>query len=284
MKSDFKIAVLLTCHNRRDKTLSCLDSLSQASLKPGHKLDVYLVDDGSTDGTGEAVKNRFPEVNVVQGDGSLFWNQGMRLAWNTATQKAKYDFYLWLNDDTLLSSLALIELFDCYLEAMDKDKRPAIVVGACESFSGSNEFSYGGRNESAPVVPNGDLQGCEYINGNVVLVSRDIYDVLGNLSNDYTHAMGDIDYGLRAITAGYNCYSTRAYVATCPRHSSIPGWKDPKVSLAKRWKLSHSPQGLNLREYIRFRRKFWGHLWIKYALLAYMKVLFPRIYSKISRL
>lgn len=284
MKSHFKIAVLLTCHNRRDKTLSCLHSLRQASLTFDHRMDVYLVDDGSTDGTGEAVKNNFPEVHVIQGNGNLFWNQGMRLAWGTASQTAKHDFYLWLNDDTLLSPFALTELFESYQEAVSRDGQPAIVVGACESFAGSNEFSYGGRNDSGSIEPNGDLQGCKYINGNVVLVSRSIFETLGNLSNDYTHAMGDIDYGLRATTAGFNCYSTKGYIATCPRHSSIPGWKDPKVPLSKRLKLTHSPQGLNLREYIRFRQKFWGYLWIKYALLVYMKVLFPRIYSKITKL
>ena len=229
------------------------------------------------------MKNSFPEINVVQGDGNLFWNQGMRLAWDTASRKEEYDFYIWLNDDTILSQFAFTELFDCYQESLEKDKQPAIVVGACESSAGSTEFSYGGRNESGAVIPNGQLQTCKYINGNIVLVPKAIFEKLGNLSNDYTHAMGDIDYGLRATASCYNCYSTKLYVAACPRHSDVPGWKNPNIPLTKRWRLVHSPRGLNLREYNRFRRKFWGYLWIKYALLAYMKVLFPRIYSKISR-
>ncbi|WP_296622946.1 glycosyltransferase family 2 protein [Marivirga sp.] len=283
MESKFKIAALLTCHNRRDKTLLCLEALSHAALMPGHKLDIYLVDDGSTDGTGEAVKSNFPEVNVIQGDGSLFWNQGMRLAWNTASQKAEYDFHLWLNDDTMLSSFALIEVFESYQEASDKDKQPAIVVGACESSAGSNEFSYGGKDDSGPVVPNGKLQICTYINGNVVLVSKAIFEKLGNLSNDYTHAMGDIDYGLRAIQAGFICYTTRKYIAVCAKNDGIPAWCDPQTPISKRWKLMNSPTGLNLKEYNTFRRKFWGWRWTIYTIKAYLKALMPGVYNKANR-
>jgi len=284
MESNVKIAALLTCHNRREKTRLCLEALFRAVLRLDHKLDVYLVDDGSTDGTGETVAQFFPEVNVIQGDGSLFWNQGMRLAWNTASGKDDYDFYLWLNDDTILNAFALTELFDCFQKVLEADKQAALIVGACESSEGSREFSYGGRNDAGPVIPNGELQTCKYINGNVVLVPKAIFEKLGNLSNDYTHAMGDIDYGLRAGASYFSCYSTTQYVAACPRHNSVPDWKNPEVPLARRWRSIHSPRGLNLKEYNRFRRKFWGHLWIKYALQAYMKVLIPRIYSKISRL
>lgn len=78
------IAVLLTCHNRREKTLSCLQSLFGATMPEGYKTEVFLVDDGSTDGTGEAVEKCFPQVTVIQGDGNLYWNKGMNLAWKNA--------------------------------------------------------------------------------------------------------------------------------------------------------------------------------------------------------
>ena len=53
-----QIAVLLTCYNRKDKTLRCLKSLSDTFLLSGvdHKVDVYLTDDGCTDGTFNAVR------------------------------------------------------------------------------------------------------------------------------------------------------------------------------------------------------------------------------------
>ena len=81
------IAVLLTCHNRKDKTLLCLKALyDQEGLNSDYLIEVFLVDDASTDGTAAAIKDKFPLVNIIQGNGYLFWNQGMRLAWKTATK------------------------------------------------------------------------------------------------------------------------------------------------------------------------------------------------------
>ena len=79
------IAALITCHNRKSKTIACLERLFQQALPLGVLLKVYLVDDGSTDGTAEAVREKFPSVSVISADGSLFWCRGMRLAWKHAS-------------------------------------------------------------------------------------------------------------------------------------------------------------------------------------------------------
>ena len=41
-----KIAVLITCHNRKEKTLKCLRTLYSQTLPAGAEISVYLVDDG----------------------------------------------------------------------------------------------------------------------------------------------------------------------------------------------------------------------------------------------
>lgn len=281
MNSSCNIAVLMTCHNRREKTLRCLKSLFAASFRPEDSFDVYLVDDGSTDGTGEAVKQDFPDINLIEGNGSLFWNQGMRLAWETASRKKNYDFYLWLNDDVVLEDFVFIEMLECFREINQYNNESAVIVGACQSSANSNEFSYGGRTDLGEVIPNGSLQPCKYINGNVVLVPNKVYEILGNLSGDYTHAMGDIDYGLRVQLAGMSCYTTKRYVGICPRNTEAPGWKNPRVPLSKRLKSVYSPNGLNLKEYIIFRKKFWGHRWVVFVIKAYLKVIFPNLYTKL---
>ena len=207
--SPTNIAILITCHNRKEKTLSCLQSLAAAKIPDNCQLQVYLVDDGSTDGTSDAVTLHFPQVKTIRGNGQLFWNQGMRLAWDTASATRSYDFYIWMNDDTQLNNFAICELFENYQEIRQTTNQPAIITGACESHPGSHLFSYGGKTDSGPVIPDGKLQTCQYINGNVVWVPRPIFEELGNLSPDYTHGMGDYDYGLRAQKAGYRCYNTK---------------------------------------------------------------------------
>lgn len=276
------IAVLLTCHNRKDQTLECLDKLFKIHLPEGFELTVFLVDDGSIDGTGIAIERSFPEVNVIKGIGNLFWNQGMRLAWKKASETKDYDFYLWLNDDTILDKDGLVEILNTYTQAKIFEQNEVLITAACRAVLGENKFSYGGRNETGPVIPNGELQKCKYINGNAVLVPKIIFKVLGNLSKDYTHGMGDFDYGLCAAKKGFKCYTTKNFVATCSPNLGIPGWCNPENTFKKRWKLLHSPLGLNIKEYNKFRKKFWGKKWMIFAIKAYSKMLSPKLYNKIS--
>jgi len=278
-----KIAIIITCHNRKEKTLECLGSLFNNSLPVYVSISVFLVDDGSTDGTKEAVESNFPIVKVIQGSGSLYWNQGMRLAWETAASEYDFDFYLWLNDDTLLIKTAIQELYESFNHICDQDNEEPIIAGACKMGINNEGFSYGGRTESGPVIPSGLIQCCKYINGNVVLVSKKVYKRLGNLSNDYTHAMGDFDYGLRAINEGFRCYTTREYIGICPTNE-ISDWCNPAVPLRKRFSLFNSPLGLNYKEYIIFCKKFWGWKWILFSIKAYAKVIAPRFYSQLSRI
>ena len=284
MENSQSIAVLITCHNRKENTLLCLHSLFQVSLPKGYCIKVFLVDDGSTDGTSKAVNTSYPKVHITQGDGGLYWNKGMRLAWLSATKVRDYDFYLWLNDDTILDKNAIIELIGTYSEVLARDQEASVVSGACREGSNKEVFSYGGRSESGPVIPNGKLQACTYINGNAVLVPKIIYDKIGIHSSDYTHGMGDFDYGLRALGAGFYCFTTRSYIATCSSNKGVPAWCNPQTSLLKRLKLLYSPLGLNIKEYTVFRKKFWGWKWVVFTGKAFAKALSPSVYKRISNL
>ncbi len=275
-------AILITCHNRREKTLKCLNALFNVNLPDFLSFDIHLVDDGSSDRTGEVVKNTYPQINVITGSGSLFWNGGMRLAWKTAAKQKDYDFYIWLNDDTMLFSSAITELFDSFYEAYAKEGKPAVIVGSCQSDSDLSEFSYGGRTDKGPVIPNGKLQKCKYINGNIVLISNEIYKRTGNLSGEFTHTMGDFDYGLRATKNGFESYITKGFVAVCSPNPGKPAWCNPEIPIKERWKSLHSPTGLNIKEYIVFRKKHWGLKWIVYALKVYINFFCPKIYSYVS--
>lgn len=279
---NYQTAVLLTCHNRRDKTLKCLEALYNSNKELNNlDLKIFLVDDGSTDGTSSLVSKHYPEVILIQGDGSLFWNQGMRLAWEKAIEFANFDYFLWLNDDTIIDKNALQILLATDNTIRDRSEL-RLITAACRANNESNIFSYGGRTDLGPVIPNGEIQECRYVNGNLVLVPNSLFLKIGNLSNHYTHGIGDNDYGLRCIEAGGKCYTTAEFIATCPPNEGIPGWCNPSVPLRKRWKLFHSPRGLNIKEYNFFRKRFWGRKWLLFAVKAYLKVLFPKFYTIIK--
>ena len=274
------IAVLLTSHNRKYYTIECLENLFNQDLKEGYHLDVFLVIDGSTDGTKVAVSQKFSSVNIIEGDGNLFWNQGMRLAWKRAQRNNEYDFFIWLNDDTILRKGALEELLSIYIEATSNNEE-SIVVGACKDLK-LNQFTYGGRDDSGPIIPNGKLQKCKYLNGNIVLISKKVFSRIGYLSKNYTHAMGDIDYGLRALKSGINIYSTKKYIAFCSKHQHAPSWCNPKKNIIQRWKNFNSPKGIYLKEYKIFIKTFWPNKYRSFILKAYLKFLFPKFYGFIK--
>ena len=172
------IAVLMTCHDRREQTLGCLGLLMR-QLKPDDR--VFLVDDGSSDGTAAVIAAQYPNVVVVKGDGSLYWAKGMHKAWETAVaDRQDWDGYLWLNDDTELWSDAIARLL-----AVNAGDR--IVVGELENAKG--EIVYGTRS--------GGL-----FTGNCVLVPRKVYERIGMICGDYSHAWADSDYAMMAQRAG----------------------------------------------------------------------------------
>ncbi|MDI1307715.1 MAG: glycosyltransferase family 2 protein [bacterium] len=226
-----KIAVLLTCHNRRVKTLQCLEALyAQQGLNDDFFIEVFLVDDASTDGTATAIQIQFPSVNIIQGDGNLFWNRGMYLAWQTAVAAKEFDYYLWLNDDTFLRDNAIKILM---LETFEK----AIVCGATQSIA-NQKATYGGfrKKPDRLLLPNGTFQECDYFNGNCVLITKKAYDLVGNLDPVFHHAVGDFDYSLRAKKLGVQLYVAPAFIGICENHTDLPKWRSPSVSLFNRIK------------------------------------------------
>ena len=273
------IAILMTCFNRRESTLACLESLFAQNEQYPRSVQVILVDDGSTDGTGDAVKKTFPAVRVLPTEGNLFWNGGMRVAFAEAL-KGDYDFYLWLNDDTILFPHALDMLLRVAV-MLEKEGRKAIVVGStCNAETGKR--SYGGvwqqrrwlRNTLVSVEPKSDQsQACDTMNGNCTLIPREIVRTLGNLDPAFTHSFGDMDYGFRARRAGFSVYITPSYLGSCADNSKAGTWRDASASLGTRWKHLSSRKGSPFREWSIYCRRHLGPLWPLYAVSPYVKVI-----------
>jgi GT2 family glycosyltransferase len=279
----FNIAVLITCHNRRAKTLACLEALSQ-QVAQDHRIGVYLVDDGSTDGTGEAVQKSYPQVKVLPGSGNLFWNGGMHLAF-AAAMKSDYDYYLWLNDDTMLYPQALTTLLksSAQLIAQGRDsttEHRAIVVGSVQDPQ-SGRLSYGGVVRSSGwhplkfegVEPGDEIKPCDTLNGNCVLIPRSVVVAIGNLDPSFVHSTGDLDYGLRLGQQGGSVWIAPGFLGSCEfnplRHQA---WEESGLTMRERWHKINQPRGLPIREWKVFAHRHAGRLWRFYWLLPYVRL------------
>lgn len=272
-----KIAVLLTCHNRKEKTLQCLLSFYDATKPNDTQFDFFLVDDGSTDGTTEAVKSKFPNVNIIKGSGNLFWNRGMHLAWKKALDYNEFDYYIWLNDDVIINTKGLTTIIN------DAKEMPnSIICGVLQSAIEKDRITYGGKNiEGKFIEPTGKPLSCKYINGNMVLIPNRIVKNIGILDPFYPHAIGDYEYGLRAIKAGFQCFISSYFIGLCENNPSLPKWCLSNVKFKDRLKSLYSPLG-NSHPYYFFSYEYKYHgllVALKHYLTIHLRVFFPKLWK-----
>lgn len=256
-----RIAVLMTCYNRVDTTLECLRLLFAQKMPEGHSFDVWLVDDASPDGTGEKVKAAYPQTNIIHGTGKLFWCKGMRLAWDKAAAAQDYDYYLWLNDDAMLVEDALASLVS------DCEKTQSVVVGTFASDKRFSEVSYGATKR----LPTGQPIIAEKpMNGNLVLVPKDVFRKVGPICGRYHHQYGDYDYGKTLQRKGLVFYASSRFSGICPqqpqRYLHLQG-----LGIWKRLALLGNPKGYDLHDAFLFSLRNKG-LWHSFATVIHVMV------------
>lgn len=215
-----KIAVLLTCHNRQTKTKRSLSSLLRSFVyyykkekKEEINMEVFLTDDGCTDGTVESVQavlsDKLP-LHIIKGDGALFWAGGMRLCWKEAMKRhIEWDYYLLLNDDVELMDNMFDELFTAESFAVKHFGQEGLISGITCDSEDCTVITYGGdvwKNRflgtTMRLKPSGMPQICDFTNANILLVPKKVVDTIGIFYEGFKHGKADYDYSNTARKAG----------------------------------------------------------------------------------
>jgi GT2 family glycosyltransferase len=254
-------------------TLRCLEAFfSQVFRANPPELEAVVVDDGSTDGTGDAIEAAFSAAQLIPADGTLFWARGMQLAEARAVAD-RPEFVLWLNDDVRLDATAAERLLATAAASSD-----AIVVGALLD-PDTKAVTYSGVRLSrwhplrTRLVEPGDRPlEADTFNGNVVLVPRPVYERVGSIDGSFSHGQADFDYGLRARRAGFRIVVAPGTFGTCRRGGPQGTFDDTTLSLRRRWQLVQSPTGLPMRSHARYLRRHGGRLWPFFWAAPYVKL------------
>lgn len=300
-----QIAAILTCFNRREKTILCLKSLFEALDNynegcPNREIDitVFLTDDGCTDGTTAAIlsefSNKLQKIHILKGTGGLFWAGGMRFAWSTALKyKNDWDFFLLLNDDVALLPNCIYELMCTHEFSLKHKGKAGLYSGITYSTTEPHVLTYSGciwlnkTTGKMKMLGEADVpQLCDVTNANILLVDRSVYEKIGIFYDGFIHGGADHDYSFQANKSGFPVWVTASCCGFCDNdHDSLQEEKQKLLSMSfkERYKYFHSPVH-SIQDYIIGTKRRAPQRWIIAAIGRYMNLYCPHIYYFLSDL
>ena len=282
-----EIAILITCFNRREKTLACLHDIYNSDKCEDINFDIFIVDGGSSDGTYESILQMYPQVHIKKHQ-DLYWAGGMRKAWELASNYKNYDYFLLLNDDTHLYSYSINELLKADQYSLSYYKKHGIYIGSTQN-SKMTKITYGGRKlqkwghlKNYIVFPKENTyQLCDLGNANIMLVTKEAYNIIGSFNQVYTHGIADYDYTLRARKANIPVLVLPTYLGTCDNdHDNSWNYKLP---LIQRIKFLYSPKGFAYNEYLYYIKTFFPQHYITEASKLWIRTLIPWVWNKLKQ-
>jgi Predicted glycosyltransferases len=235
-----KIEIVIPVYNRRDTTLQSLRSLSRIN-KDGLNVHIIIVDDGSTDGTSEAIEREFPEVQIIKGDGTLHYAAGTNRGIEAAL-KNEPDYIVCMNDDTVVHSEFLQRMLKtakanprsvvgALLLLWDQPHRVFQVAPHWDTFKGGWQHP---DDLTAFTVPQTAFE-VEGIVGNCVLYPVEVIREVGLMDEKrFPHGWGDIQYTVKMRKAGWKLLiEPKAYVWNEPNTYPKPLHTMPKKEILK---------------------------------------------------
>ncbi len=186
--------IIIPVFNRKRYTLPCLARLAWTATRDDWR--IVVVDDGSTDGTAEAIRAEYPHVVIVPGTGSLYWTGGIALGMTKAKELGATEL-VWLNDDSEPTMNCLIQLADEV-----RANRRLIVAPVFES--AREKFTLGVKNFRPVPILDG-LAEADTLAGNLIVMPMEVMDSIGVPdANRWPHYGGDSSYTRQAHHAGFD--------------------------------------------------------------------------------
>ena len=206
------LSIIIVNWNTEDLLRQCIASLVENLGELSH--EIYVVDNGSSDGSAEMVRNEFPQAHLIENKKNL----GFARANNLAMRVAAGRFFLLLNSDTVVKTGALEGL----LKTMEND--PSIGIAGLQLLNGDGTLQnsicsfpsllteltnksllrllfpakYPGKEHKITTPIEVDA-----IIGSCMLVRREAVDAVGVLDEEYFFFFEETDWCARMQKAGW---------------------------------------------------------------------------------
>lgn len=194
---------IIPVHNRKEVTKHCLEYLDAQDYP---SIQIVIVDDGSTDGTGEYLARcARRNLTVLKGDGNLWWGGAMRVGMKYVADLARdSDYLLMLNDDVHIDPDYVSSMVGCSLAnnsavvgSVQRDEKTREMIGCgyqIDFFSmrisplvtvdaNTTIHAFPGR---GLLIPWGCVRKVGYVNSRL-----------------FSHYLGDIEYTQRLVESGF---------------------------------------------------------------------------------
>jgi GT2 family glycosyltransferase len=209
------ISIIIVNWNTKKLLLDCIRSIHETVKNIS--FEIWLVDNASTDGSVEAVKQNYPDVKIIQNTKNL----GFAAANNKALKKMQGQYALLLNTDTVLTNGAVEDLFDF----MEKNSDAGMACGQLLNQDGSKQNSVANFPGIHSLVCNESLlqilfpkkflgKRREYKKpvevdsciGACLMVRKKAMDEVGLLDENYFFFFEETDWAYRMKQAGWRIY------------------------------------------------------------------------------
>jgi hypothetical protein len=238
------VAVIIVNWNRKDDTLACLESLARVTYP---RFRIILVDNGSDDGSAEAVRSLFPHVMVIALPQNLRFAGGNNVGLREVLARGD-EYALLLNNDTTVEPDFLQPL----VAAAENDPAVGLVGPKILYYNRPHVIWFAGgvirptfgyvRHYGQRKPDNGcwdQPRSVSFLTGCCLLIRREALEKVGLLDEGYYLYSEDADYCLRATRAGYTLWyepKSRVYhkVSSSTGGAYNPRkWKQRYLSLAR---------------------------------------------------
>jgi hypothetical protein len=244
-------AIVLSWNGRED-TLRCLASLAKVTGPP---LQVVCVDNGSTDGSVEAVRERHPDVQLIENERNLGFAGGCNAGIRWSLEQGA-EWVVLVNNDATVAPDAIAG----FAAAAETHPGAGVLAGKLYLADRPDRLWYAGQRfhprlgYSGRHRGEGRRDGPRYsrleptgrANGALMAISRKAIEAVGMFDEDLFAYVEDVDYSLRAREAGFEVlfvpeargwhrvgasgaagannayYGTRNMIVVCERHRPLP--------------------------------------------------------------
>lgn len=215
-----ELSIIIVNWNSKDYLQKCIASILSSKIKV--RYEIVVIDSGSFDGSGEMLKQCYPQVKFIQNDKNI----GFAKANNVAFKASSGSHVLFLNPDTEVVDSAIDILFERMQKLPEAgaigckhlNADGSVQTGCIQSFPTilnqlfNSEFLRG-------LFPNSRLWGMaslfgattrptevEVISGACIMMRRSFFERIGQFSEDYFLYAEDLDLCYKAGQAGYKNY------------------------------------------------------------------------------